>query len=108
MKLATFTTSGDETARAGHVVGDEVVAAGGERFPLADVRLLAPATPRAIFGISLNYADHAAETGQEPPPVPIVLEKLPSSSAPPNEPVQVPPAAMSRLDYEGELAIVMG
>src|SRR4051812_49137785 len=90
MKLARFLIDGDETPRAGEVEGEEVVAAGGKRFSLADVRLLAPAAPRAIFGIGLNYADHAAETGQEPPPVPIVFMKLPSSSAPPNEPVPVP------------------
>src|SRR5689334_10294676 len=108
MKLARFLIEGDESPRAGTVDGEEVVADGGERHALSDVRLLAPATPRAIFGIGLNYADHAAETGQEPPPVPIVFMKLPSSSAAPNGAVEIPGAAMSRLDYEGELAIVMG
>jgi 2-keto-4-pentenoate hydratase/2-oxohepta-3-ene-1,7-dioic acid hydratase in catechol pathway len=124
MKLATFTIDGDDTPRAGEVRGEEVIAfagtlldrlasgdrspADGEGFAIADVRLRAPVTPRAIFGIGLNYADHAAETGREAPEAPIVFMKLPTSSAAPNEPVEVPAAAMRRLDYEGELAVVMG
>src|SRR3954451_1931837 len=107
MKLATFTTNGDDTARAGEVRGDEVVAfddgttvldrlgsgdrspAAGEEFALDAVTLLAPARPRAIFGIGLNYAAHVAETGATPPEVPIVFMKLPSSSAAPNGPLSV-------------------
>ncbi len=63
--------------------------------------------PRAIFGIGLNYADHVAETGGERPAQPLVFLKLPSSAAPPNAPVRCP-AVVRRLDYEGELAVVMG
>jgi acylpyruvate hydrolase len=70
--------------------------------------LLAPVPrPRAIFGIGLNYAAHARETGGELPERPIVFMKLPSSSAAPGEPVACPPV-VRRLDYEGELAVVMG
>src|SRR3954454_18186628 len=123
MKLATFSIDGE--ARGGEVRGDEVVAfadgatvlerlrsgdrtpADGDAFSLDAVTLLAPVTPRAIFGIGLNYADHAAETGATPPEQPIVFMKLPSSSCPPNGPLQIPPV-IRRLDYEGELAIVMG
>jgi 2-keto-4-pentenoate hydratase/2-oxohepta-3-ene-1,7-dioic acid hydratase in catechol pathway len=135
MKLATF-TPGQPTEPspgwtaypmlAGEVRGEEVVAfedhravhdalmhgvsrpAKGEAYALADVTLHAPITPRAIFGIGLNYADHAAETGREAPEAPIVFMKLPRSSTAPNQPVEVPQAAMRRLDYEGELAIVIG
>jgi acylpyruvate hydrolase len=126
MRLATFLAPGDDRPRGGEVRGDEVVAfddgatvldrlasgdrtpAGGEAFALADVELLAPVPrPRAIFGIGLNYADHAAETGRDAPEFPIVFLKLPSSSAPPNAPVPVP-EVVRRLDYEGELAVVMG
>jgi len=125
MRLATFLAPGSPTPRAGEVHDDHVAAypsgttvldqlAGGgvaateEQWPLGDVRLLAPVPrPAAIFGIGINYRTHAAETGWEPPPVPIVFMKTPSSSAPPGTPVPVP-AVVRRLDYEGELAVVMG
>jgi 2-keto-4-pentenoate hydratase/2-oxohepta-3-ene-1,7-dioic acid hydratase in catechol pathway len=126
MKLATFLAPGTDTAVAGEVRGDGVVAfadggtvldrlASGDRTPatgaehaLADVELLAPVPrPRAIFGAGLNYAAHARETGRELPEFPIVFMKLPSSAAPPNGDVRCP-AVVRRLDYEGELAVVMG
>jgi acylpyruvate hydrolase len=126
MKLATFLLPGAGAPTAGEVRGDAVVAfadgatvldrlasgdrtpADGASHPLAAVRLLAPVPrPRAIFGVGLNYAAHARETGAQPPPAPIIFMKLPSSSAAPNEPVAVPPV-IRRLDYEGELAVVMG
>ena len=123
MKLATFITQGTE--RAGEVRGDEIVAfesgtvldrlasgdlapATGQAFPLAEVTLLAPVPrPRAIFGIGLNYAAHAAETGAEPPKFPLVFMKLPSSSVAPGGPV-VRPRVVEELDYEAELAVVIG
>jgi acylpyruvate hydrolase len=125
VRLATFTVSGDGAPRAGEVRGDELVAfengtvldrlasgdrapATGESFPLADVTLLAPVPrPRAIFGIGLNYAAHAAEQGTQPPEFPMVFMKLPSSSVPPSGPVRCP-APVRRLDYEAELAVVIG
>ena len=70
--------------------------------------LLAPVPrPRAIFGIGRNYAAHAAELGNELPEQPIVFMKLPTSSVPPAGPVRCP-AVVEQLDYEGELAVVMG
>jgi acylpyruvate hydrolase len=91
------------------LAGGDTASASGAEFGLADVRLLAPVPrPRAIFGIGLNYAAHARETGRELPEFPIVFMKLPTSSAPPNGDVTIPDAAWRRLDYEGELAFVMG
>ncbi|HEX2017238.1 MAG TPA: fumarylacetoacetate hydrolase family protein [Solirubrobacteraceae bacterium] len=126
MRLATFLIPGDDRPRAGEVRDGALVElddgqtvlerlaaadptpASGPRHELASVMLLAPVPrPRAIFGIGLNYATHAAETGLERPERPIVFMKLPSSAAPPNAPVN-PPAVVKRLDYEGELAVVMG
>ncbi len=124
MRLATFLTP-DGTERAGEVRGEIVVAfaggsvhdrlassdrtpADGEEYALADVTLLAPVRPRAIFGIGLNYAKHAAETGKEPPAQPMVFMKLPSSSVPGMGRVEVPSAAAHRLDYEAELVVVIG
>ena len=123
MRLATVAT--DAGPRAAEVRGDEAVLfedgtvldrlasgdrspAAGMALPLAEVTLLAPVErPRAIFGIGLNYAKHAAETGAQLPEQPIVFMKLPTSSAPPGGPVPCPDV-VRRLDYEGELAIVMG
>ena len=126
MRLATFLPPGGDQPLAGEVRGDDVVAftdgttvldrlatgdrspAHGEAFTLHEVELLAPVPrPRAIFGVGLNYSEHAKETGRDLPEAPIVFMKLPSSAAPPNAPLQVP-AAIRRLDYEGELAVVMG
>ena len=125
MRLATFLEPGSGAVRAGEVRGEQVVAfadgtvldrlatgdrtpADGDSFPLAGLELLAPVPrPRAIFGVGLNYASHAAETGREPPEFPIVFMKLPTSSAPPGGPIRCPPV-VRRLDYEGELAVVIG
>jgi 2-keto-4-pentenoate hydratase/2-oxohepta-3-ene-1,7-dioic acid hydratase in catechol pathway len=82
--------------------------ADGESFGLDEVTFLAPVErPRAIFGIGLNYASHAAETGRDAPEAPIVFMKLPTSSVRPSGPI-VCPSVVRRLDYEGELAVVMG
>jgi acylpyruvate hydrolase len=125
MLLATFIAPGDREPRAGEVRGEEVVAfesgtvrdrlASGDRSPatgpafaLADIALQAPVPrPRAIFGIGLNYAAHAAEQGKEPPEFPMVFMKLPTSSVPPTGPVVRPPV-VKRLDYEAELVAVIG
>ena len=125
MKLSTF-DSGDGTARAGQIVGEEVVAftdglsvlerieqgataeATGERFALADVTLLAPIPkPPMIYGIGLNYKSHAAEIGVDPPAAPIVFPKSPGCSTKPSGPVVIP-SIVRRADYEGELVAVMG
>jgi acylpyruvate hydrolase len=125
MRLVTFIPPGGSEPRAGEVRDGEVVAfadgtvrdrlAAGDRspatgaaFPLADVTLLAPVPrPRAIFGIGLNYAAHAAEQGKDLPEFPMVFMKLPSSSVPPTGPIRCP-RAVKRLDYEAELVTVIG
>ena len=126
MRLATFLPPGSDELHAGEIRARAAVAfadgstvldrlasgdrtpASGASWPLREVELLAPVSrPRAIFGIGLNYAAHAAEQGAEPPEQPIVFLKLPSSAAAPNRPVRCP-AVVRRLDYEGELCVVMG
>src|SRR5215213_5793198 len=127
MRLTTFLSPGAREPHAGEVRDERVVAfgdgtsvrerlasgdrspAGGPDWALDDVTLLAPVPqPRAIFGIGLNYAAHAAEQGKEPPEQPIVFMKLPSSSVSPDGTVEVPAAAGRRLDYEAELVVVLG
>lgn len=127
MRLATFLSPDSSDPRAGVVRGDLLVAFADERlsvldvlgepgsavadgpsFALAEVTLLAPVPrPRAIFGIGMNYADHVAELGATAPKEPLVFMKLPSSAASPGAPVPCP-EVVKRLDYEGELAVVMG
>ena len=126
MRLATFLVPGRAAPIAGEVDGEEVVAfesgasvrdvlaaaapepAGGARWPLAEVTLLAPVPdPGTVYGIGLNYARHAAETGAEPPERPIVFVKVRGSVAPPGGPICCP-SVVRRLDYEGELVVVIG
>jgi acylpyruvate hydrolase len=125
MRLATFTNHSDDTRRAGEVRDEMVVAfddgstvldrlasgdgtpADGESLPLADVTLLAPHVPRAIFCIGWNYRAHAEEQGLELPEAPVVFLKLPTSTAPPFGTVRCP-EVVRRLDYEVELTVVMG
>ncbi len=77
-------------------------------LPLADAKLLAPIPrPGKIMCLGLNYRDHAAESGAEPPSEPIVFSKASTSVIGPGEPILVP-AASDKVDYEAELAFVIG
>jgi 2-keto-4-pentenoate hydratase/2-oxohepta-3-ene-1,7-dioic acid hydratase in catechol pathway len=126
MRLATFRPPGSAAILAGEVVDEQafafadgrqvidVLAGGGipprgERgWPLSEVELLAPIPqPGTIYAIGLNYAAHVAETGATRPEVPIVFVKIRGSVAPPGGPVRCP-EVVHRLDYEGELTIVIG
>jgi acylpyruvate hydrolase len=126
MKLATFEAPGQSEPIAGFLQDDQIVAFGGPdgvrevlasgrlpgpsggAWPIGDVRLLAPIPhPGTIYAIGLNYADHIAETGAEAPEVPIVFVKVRNSVAPPSGPIRCP-EVVHRLDYEGELTIVIG
>ena len=63
--------------------------------------------PRLIWGVGLNYRDHAAESGQSLPAAPTLFVKSPSSVIARGEPIVVPPHVL-QPDYEGELAVVIG
>ena len=126
MRLATFIPPGASEPLAGEIREAEAVSfddgstvlarltsadappADGPAWPLDEVTLLAPVPrPGAIYCIGLNYAAHAAETGATPPEQPIVFTKVPTAVAPPGGPVRCP-AVVRRLDYEGELVVVIG
>jgi acylpyruvate hydrolase len=126
VKLATFQAPGSDQVLAGEVQGDQVTAfaddlqvvdvlAGaaprlpGQQFwPLSDVTLLAPVpAPGTVYAIGLNYAKHIEETGAQRPEWPIVFVKVRGSVAPPGGPIRCP-EIVRRLDYEGELTIVIG
>ena len=135
MKLVTF-VEGNKAARPGLVVDGGVVDLGAEgfedaiafmsapvsvqadvagaaarsgtRIALEEVRLLAPVpNPPRIFGIGVNYAEHAAESGSKTRDVPTVFIVLSSAVVGPGADVVLPPNS-SMVDYEAELAVVIG
>ena len=106
MKRCRF--EADDQVGSGIVDGDQVVDPyRGDRHPLEGVRLLAPVQPRKFLGIGLNYADHIAESGMEAPEFPVFFNKQSTCVVGPGDDVHMPRVS-SLLDYEGELAIVIG
>jgi 2-keto-4-pentenoate hydratase/2-oxohepta-3-ene-1,7-dioic acid hydratase in catechol pathway len=75
-------------------------------WPLNDVKLLTPVVPSKIVCLGRNYLDHAAEFNNLPPKEPLIFLKPPSSLLAPDDPIVLPPN-VQRIDYEGELAIVI-
>ncbi len=78
-----------------------------EPTPLTDLKLLPPVAPSKIVCVGRNYKDHAAELGNEVPKEPLLFFKPPSSLLAPKGTVRIP-AISTRVDYEGELGIVIG
>jgi 2-keto-4-pentenoate hydratase/2-oxohepta-3-ene-1,7-dioic acid hydratase in catechol pathway len=126
MRLVTFDSPGHSGALSGFVQDDRVTAFGGPdgvkealaggrvpgpsggTWPLSDVRLLAPIPePGTIYAIGLNYADHIAEMGMEAPEVPVFFNKQVTCVVGPGADVHMPKVS-TLLDYEAELAIVIG
>jgi len=64
--------------------------------------------PGKLIAIGLNYVDHAAESKMELPKSPLLFTKFNSSITGPTDPVQIPEALTSEVDYEVELGIVIG
>ena len=130
MKLCRFQTpsfSADEVHRSAHQIhpeirngiieGNEVSEIRGEfwgdrelagrSWPLNSVKLLPPCTPSKIVCIGRNYPEHAKELGNDVPKEPLLFFKPPSSLIGPDEPI-VLPRISERVDYEGELAAIIG
>lgn len=136
MKLVTFTDNNE--TRVGAVIGDFVVDgknntripatmleflsagsraldamqqqidSGNGRIALAQVKLHAPVPrPGKYLGISLNYADHIEETGREKPEYPSFFTKQGTCVIGPGDAIHRPKVS-DKLDYEGELAFVIG
>jgi 2-keto-4-pentenoate hydratase/2-oxohepta-3-ene-1,7-dioic acid hydratase in catechol pathway len=75
--------------------------------PLSSAQLLPPVTPSKIVCVGRNYRDHVKELGNEVPAEPLLFFKPPSSLLAPGGIVRMP-AASARVDFEGELALVIG
>ena len=74
----------------------------------ATMRIGAPiARPSAVICIGMNYAAHAAESGSEPPTIPIIFLKTPNTVVGPNDTVTIPRGS-EKTDWEVELGIVIG
>ena len=101
----------------GHVEGDRVgpvtgdvfgeFARGPVKWPLADVRLLAPCQPSKIVAVSANFVDRLRETGEAAPPLPRLYFKAPSAVIGPGAAIRLP-AASQRVEHGAELAVVIG
>ena len=89
-------------------VGSGSAAFTGASYPLPDVRLLAPVLPTKVVAIGKNYADHAREMGGEPPAEPVIFLKPSTAVTGPGDPVARPVKLAERIDFEGELAVVIG
>ena len=105
---------GDEIRPLGHESMVDFIGYGGNPDPgedvtrVADARLHAPVpSPEKVICIGLNYEDHAEETGAPIPEKPIVFAKYPNSIVGQGEPIVIPPIT-SQVDYEAELAVVIG
>ncbi len=138
IQLVTYRTSAAEDWSAGLRVGVEVVdaaaalgrsgrlsvkeilqaglaeelagkAAGAQRrLPAESVELGPPVPdPDKILCVGLNYRDHAVESGLEAPPAPVLFAKFRNALVGPTAPIRLI-AQSSKVDYEGELAVVIG
>lgn len=89
-------------------IADAIVANRLDRIDIQCGRIGAPiARPHAIYGIGLNYRDHAREVGMELPAEPIVFSKAPNSLVGPQDDIVLPPGS-KRTDWEVELGVVIG
>ena len=79
----------------------------GRPMALSNVQLYAPVEPSKIVCVGRNYAAHAAELGNEVPTEPLIFLKPPTVVVGPGEEV-ISPRISQRVDYEGELALVIG
>ncbi|MCC6274030.1 MAG: fumarylacetoacetate hydrolase family protein [Deltaproteobacteria bacterium] len=114
MKLIRFER--DEKITFGILDGENVQALRGpptqplhleETLTLGEIRLLAPIVPSKIVAVGLNYRAHAKELNLKPSDEPLLFLKPPSALNGPGSPILLPEMSR-RVDYEGELAIVLG
>jgi 2-keto-4-pentenoate hydratase/2-oxohepta-3-ene-1,7-dioic acid hydratase in catechol pathway len=108
----TFSSPADLVAMASTDAGrDEIErAATGDRHPLEEIELLPPVpSPARILCVGINYAEHASETGRsaDSSSHPVMFTRFASSLVGHGHPVERPMVS-DQLDYEGELAVVIG
>lgn len=114
MKIVRFKAGGK--TRYGALEGTRIVEYAGtpfgtfkrgrKKYPLKQAVLLSPVIPSKIVAIGLNYRDRAEEMNRPLPAEPFIVLKPVSALCGPDDPIVVPPQS-ARVDYEGELAIVI-
>jgi 2-keto-4-pentenoate hydratase/2-oxohepta-3-ene-1,7-dioic acid hydratase in catechol pathway len=103
--MLTFLRRGGPAIR----LAREVVQEARHTVPLSAITLLAPVpNPSKVIAIGLNYMDHCRESGVEPPDRPVIFTKFPTSIIGPGETIRWDPALTQKVDYEAELAVVIG
>jgi len=109
MRLARFRADGG--IFTGRIEGDSLIEVPGSPLPrdyaMDEVTLLAPCSPSKIVAVGLNYVDHAREVNLPVPEEPLLFLKPPSSVVGPGDAIVLPPQS-ARVDYEAELAVVIG
>lgn len=80
----------------------------GRRMPVEGLRLLAPVIPSKIVAVGRNYADHAAEMGNDVPTEPLLFLKPSTAVIGPGDPIRLPTDLSDEVSYEGEIALVIG
>ncbi len=115
MKFVRFKTK--SAVRYGQVCENHILEIEGDIFnqyrvletkhDLCDLKILSPCVPTKIIAIGLNYRPHAEELGMTLPEDPMVFMKPPSAVIGPDEEI-IYPEMSSQVDYEGELAVVIG
>ena len=99
----TFWSTGGAARAAAALAAGEL-----PEIDAANLRIGAPITrPSSVFGIGLNYAAHAAESGSELPAAPILFLKAANTVVGPNDPVAIPRGS-TKTDWEVELGVVIG
>jgi len=109
--------TGEPEIRLGWLEGEKVHELVGEPFgestrgkPVADVSavtLLAPCLPGKIIGLTRNFADRVRETGSQPPALPAIFLKPPSTVIGPGATIRLPPQSQ-RVEFGAELGVVIG
>jgi 2-keto-4-pentenoate hydratase/2-oxohepta-3-ene-1,7-dioic acid hydratase in catechol pathway len=103
-EMTALFAAGSDALAAAEAAADHAAA----RIPLDDVHLESPVMrPPKLLAVGLNYTGHAAESGREAPTHPIIFNKQSTCVTGPYDPVHLPRASQA-LDYEGELACVIG
>jgi 2-keto-4-pentenoate hydratase/2-oxohepta-3-ene-1,7-dioic acid hydratase in catechol pathway len=103
--MLTFLQQGEAAMQLARDVEKSATAS----LPLTEVTLLAPVpNPSKVVAMGLNYMDHCREQNIEPPKEPIIFAKFPSAVVGPGAAIRWDPALTQQVDYEAELAVVMG